>query len=319
MREDMKHVLKAQQFDKETLKRIFEITDKIRDNPIPMLKNSGFLMSTLFYEPSTRTRFSFEAAMKKLGGDVISTESATNFSSAAKGERLEDSVRTVAAYSDVIVLRHSQEGAAEAAALACPDTPIINAGDGEGQHPTQALIDLYTIRRECGGVNGKSIALVGDLAHSRTIHSLLYLLAQYKDIGHLYLVSPEFVKLKRELLLHVAEKDIPLTISADLKDVAPKVDVIYQTRLQKERFNQEDFESYRKYNRQAEFRIDGDILSLMKPDARILHPLPRVDELLPEVDADPRAAYFRQVEIGLYIRMALLVMLLSDTDFILNQ
>ena len=315
----MKHVLKAQQFDKETLKRIFEVTDKIRENPIPMLKNSGLIMSTLFYEPSTRTRFSFEAAMKKLGGDVLSTENAENFSSTAKGELLEDSVRTVAAYSDVIVLRHPREGAAEAAALACPDTPIINAGDGEGQHPTQALLDLYTIRRECGGVNGKSIALVGDLAHSRTIHSLLYLLTKYKNIGHLYLVAPEFVKLKRELLLHVAESDIPLTISANLKEVAPKVDVIYQTRLQKERFNQDDFAMYQKYHRQAEYRIDADLLKLIKPDARILHPLPRVNELLPEVDNDPRAAYFRQVENGLYIRMALLVMLLSDTDFILNQ
>jgi aspartate carbamoyltransferase catalytic subunit len=315
----MKHVLKAQQFDKKTLKRIFEVTDKIRENPIPMLKNSGLIMSTLFYEPSTRTRFSFEAAMKKLGGDVLSTENAENFSSTAKGELLEDSVRTVAAYSDVIVLRHPKEGAAEAAALVCPNTPIINAGDGEGQHPTQALLDLYTIRRECGGVNGKSIALVGDLAHSRTIHSLLYLLTKYKNIGHLYLVAPEFVKLKRELLLHVAESDIPLTISADLKEVAPKVDVIYQTRLQKERFNQDDFAMYQKYHRQAEYRIDADLLKLMKPDARILHPLPRVNELLPEVDNDPRAAYFRQVENGLYIRMALLVMLLSDTDFILNQ
>jgi aspartate carbamoyltransferase catalytic subunit len=232
---------------------------------------------------------------------------------------LEDSVRTVAAYSDVIVLRHSKEGAAEAAARVCPDTPIINAGDGEGQHPTQALLDLYTIRRECGGINGKHIALVGDLAHSRTIHSLLYLLTKYNKIGHLYLVAPEFVKLKRELLLHVAESDIPLTISANLKEIAPKVDVIYQTRLQKERFDQDDFAMYQKYHRQTEYRIDADLLKLMKPDARILHPLPRVNELLPEVDSDPRAAYFRQVENGLYIRMALLIMLLSDTDFILNQ
>ncbi len=257
--------------------------------------------------------------MKKLGGDVLSTENAENFSSTAKGELLEDSVRTVAAYSDVIVLRHPKEGAAEAAALVCPDTPIINAGDGDGQHPTQALLDLYTIRRECGGINGKHIALVGDLAHSRTIHSLLYLLTKYNKIGHLYLVAPEFVKLKRELLLHVAESDIPLTISSDLKAIAPKVDVIYQTRLQKERFTQEDFKAYQKHHRQAEYRIDADLLKLMKPDARILHPLPRVNELLPEVDSDPRAAYFRQVENGLYIRMALLVMLLSDTDFILNQ
>jgi aspartate carbamoyltransferase catalytic subunit len=317
--EKMKHVLKAQQFDKEALSTIFEVTDRIRENPIPMLKNSGLIMSTLFYEPSTRTRFSFEAAMKKLGGDVISTENATNFSSTAKGEMLEDSVRTVAAYSDVIVLRHSKEGAAEAAARVCPDTPIINAGDGEGQHPTQALLDLYTIRRECGGINGKHIALVGDLAHSRTIHSLLYLLTKYNKIGHLYLVAPEFVKLKRELLLHVAESDIPLTISANLKEIAPKVDVIYQTRLQKERFDQDDFAMYQKYHRQTEYRIDADLLKLMKPDARILHPLPRVNELLPEVDSDPRAAYFRQVENGLYIRMALLIMLLSDTDFILNQ
>ena len=319
MSNKMKHVLKAQQFDKETLGTIFEMTDKIRVNPIPMLRNSGFIMSTLFYEPSTRTRFSFEAAMKKLGGDVISTENAENFSSAAKGEMLEDSVRTVAAYSDVIVLRHPKEGAAETAALACPDTPIINAGDGEGQHPTQALIDLYTIRRECNGVNGKHIALVGDLAHSRTIHSLLYLLTKYKNIGHLYLVAPEFVKLKRELLLHIAESDIPLTISADLKEVAPWVDVIYQTRLQKERFTSDDYKAYQKYHRQGDYRIDAELLKLMKPDARILHPLPRVNELLPEVDDDPRAAYFRQVENGLYIRMALLTMLLSDPDIIMNQ
>lgn len=314
----LEHILDAKQFDKKTLKNIFSLADKIRDEPIPMLKNSGFIMSTLFYEPSTRTRFSFEAAMLKLGGQIISTENAENFSSAAKGESLEDSIRTVATYSDVIVLRHPDEGAA-ALASKFTDVPIINAGDGGGQHPTQALLDLYTISRECGGITGKKIALVGDLGHSRTVHSLAYLLAKY-DIEHLYLVSPEFVKMKEDLLIHLAENGFPITVVNDLKEVAGQADVFYQTRLQKERFRLEDYQLYMKYkDEQSNFRINSEILSLMKPDARILHPLPRRSELSVEVDADPRAAYFRQVENGLYIRMALLVMILADPDFLLNQ
>ena len=312
------HILKAQQFDRETLKKIFKLADQIRKDPFPILKQSGFVMSTLFYEPSTRTRFSFESAMLKLGADVISTENAENFSSTAKGEKLEDSIRTAAAYSDVIVLRHPDEGAAEWAS-GFTDVPIINAGDGAGQHPTQALLDLYTIKRECGGIDGKSIALVGDLAHSRTVHSLAYLLSKYK-IGHLYLVSPNFVKIKEELLLHLAEGNFPISIVDNLEEIAPKADVFYQTRLQKERFRSTDFELYIKYqDHQEKFQINSKILNLMKPDARILHPLPRVDEILPEVDSDPRAAYFRQVENGLYIREALLVMILADPDIIMNQ
>jgi aspartate carbamoyltransferase catalytic subunit len=312
------NVIDAKQFDKTTLKTIFTLADKIREDPIPILKNSNYVMTTLFYEPSTRTRFSFEAAMLKLGGQVISTENAENFSSTAKGELLEDSIRTVSTYSDVIVLRHSEEGAASLAAK-FSDVPIINAGDGGGQHPTQALLDLYTINRECGDIAGKSIALVGDLAHSRTVHSLAYLLAKY-DIGHLYLVSPEFVKLKEDLLLYLAEGGFPITITNNLKEVAPKADVFYQTRLQKERFRLEDYELYNKYkDEQSNFRINSELVSLMKPEARILHPLPRRSELSADVDADPRAAYFRQVENGLYIRMALLVMILADPDFLLNQ
>ncbi len=314
----LQHILKSQQFDRGTLKKIFMLADQLRKDPFPILRQSGFVMSTLFYEPSTRTRFSFEAAMLKLGGEVISTENAENFSSTAKGEKLEDSIRTAAAYSDVIVLRHPDEGAAEWAS-GFTDVPIINAGDGAGQHPTQALLDLYTIKRECGEIDGKSIALVGDLAHSRTVHSLAYLLAKYK-IGHLYLVSPNFVKIKEDLLIHLAEANFPITIMDNLKEVAPKADVFYQTRLQKERFRSTDFELYIKYqNHQEKFQINSKILNLMKPDARILHPLPRVDEILPEVDSDPRAAYFRQVENGLYIRMALLVMILADPDIIINQ
>lgn len=312
------HILDAKQFDKSTIKTIFTLADKLRENPIPMLKNSGYIMSTLFYEPSTRTRFSFEAAMLKLGGQVLSTENAENFSSAAKGEMLEDSIRTVATYSDVIVLRHPNEGAA-ALASKLTDVPIINAGDGGAQHPTQALLDLYTIKKECGGISGKSIALVGDLAHSRTVHSLAYLLAKY-DIKHLYLVSPKFVKMKEDLLAHLAESGFPITIVNDLKEVAPKADIFYQTRLQAERFRLEDYELYMKYrDEHSRFRIDAEVVSMMKPDARILHPLPRRSELSVEVDADPRAAYFRQVENGLYIRMALLIMILADPDFLLNQ
>jgi len=307
----MEHILKAQQFsNREDLDKIFEATDWIRKNPNPLFfKNSGYIMATMFYEPSTRTRFSFETAMKKLGGGVLSTENAEEFSSTAKGEVLEDSIRTVSVYADVIVLRHHIEGAAERAAEVS-DVPIINAGDGAGQHPTQALLDLYTIQRECGSIDGKTIALIGDLAHSRTIHSLAYLLSNY-DIKKLYLVSPEFVKMKKEIIYHLAEHNITIEITSELAKIAPEVDVFYQTRLQKERFLASDFQMYQKYHKQNEFRIDAELLKLMKPEARILHPLPRVGEILHEVDSDPRAAYFRQVKNGLYLRMALLVMLLN--------
>ena len=300
------NILKAQQFDKPFLNELFSAAYLMKlTNKIPELPIERPVMASLFYEPSTRTRFSFEAAMIKLGGSVLSTENAEQFSSAAKGEILEDTIRVVSEYSDVIVLRHSDEGSAERAA-SVSSIPIINAGDGAGQHPTQALIDLYTIEDECGGIDGKRIALIGDLSHGRTIHSLAYLLTKY-NIGHIYLVAPKFVQMKPELISHFDEHGISWSTCHRLKDIASEVDVFYQTRLQKERFRSETFEIIEKYQKIAHrFKIDGSVLELMKPDAKILHPLPRLGEIAIEVDSDPRAAYFRQAQNGLYIRMALL-------------
>jgi aspartate carbamoyltransferase catalytic subunit len=322
----MMHVLKAQQFDREFIDLIFAQA-RILQNPMSFQKYGPLhhqlkmgpnawarpnpILASLFYEASTRTRFSFEAAMLKLGGGVLSTENAEQFSSAAKGEILEDTIRVVSEYSDVIVLRHSEEGSAERASKVS-SVPIINAGDGVGQHPTQALIDLYTIQQECGGIDGKTIALIGDLNYGRTIHSLAYMLTKYK-VSHIYLVAPKFVQMKPELIQHFDKHNVSWSTSTRLKDVAADVDVFYQTRLQRERFRMTNFELYQEYQGVAHrYKIDTSVVELMKPDARILHPLPRLGEITMEVDADPRAAYFRQAQNGLWIRMALLLKVLNN-------
>jgi aspartate carbamoyltransferase catalytic subunit len=258
-------------------------------------------MATLFYEPSTRTRFSFETAMHRLGGRVISTENAGEFSSVAKGETLEDTVQILNGYADVIVIRHYEVGAAKRAA-AISKAPIINAGDGAGQHPTQALLDLYTIRKEIGAIDGIKIAMVGDLAQGRTVRSLTYLLSKYQDIK-IYFVAPTLLKMKEDILEHLRERNIWYTEETDLDKVLPEVDVVYQTRIQKERFGDRiaDYEKCR-----GVYVIDRHALGLMKAKSIIMHPLPRLDEISMEVDSDPRAAYFRQAQNGLYVRMALL-------------
>lgn len=310
------HILNAQQFDKSFLNEIFEATFWLKtNNRLPELKTKTPIMASLFYEPSTRTRFSFESAMIKLGGSILSTENAEQFSSAAKGEILEDTIRVVSEYSDVIVLRHSEEGSAERAA-SVSSVPIINAGDGAGQHPTQALIDLYTIDDECNGIDGKTIALIGDLNYGRTIHSLAYLLTKYK-VGHIHLVAPDFVQMKPELIEHFDKHNVSWSTCHRLKDIASEVDIFYQTRLQKERFRSGSFEHFERYQKIAHrYKIDGSVLEMMKPDARILHPLPRLGEIAVEVDFDPRAAYFRQARNGLYIRMALLLRLVDREIYI---
>jgi len=262
-------------------------------------------MAALFYEPSTRTRLSFEAAMLRLGGDTMGTDNAREFSSAAKGETLEDTIRIVSGYADVIVLRHNEQGAARRAA-AVSLVPVINAGDGPGQHPTQALLDLYTIRDELGHIDGIRIAMVGDLANGRTVRSLTYLLSKFRDI-RICFVAPAQVAMREDIKEHLDEHHVPWVETQDLDQVLPQVDVIYQTRIQKERFSDEA--SYLALK--GVYRIDASTLAQMKKEAIVMHPLPRVDEIAPEVDADPRAAYFRQARNGLYIRMALLDKLLA--------
>ncbi|CAK8578192.1 unnamed protein product [Lathyrus sativus] len=301
-------VIEAQQFDRDILNAIFEVARDMenveRNSPESQILK-GYLMATLFYEPSTRTRLSFESAMRRLGGEVLTTENAREFSSAAKGETLEDTIRTVEGYSDLIVLRHFESGAARRAA-AIAGIPIVNAGDGPGQHPSQALLDVYTIEREIGKLDGIKVGLVGDLANGRTVRSLAYLLAKYKNVK-IYFVSPEVVKMKDDIKDYLTSKGVDWEESSDLVEVASECDVVYQTRIQKERFG-ERLDLYEKAR--GKFIVNQNILNAMQRHAVIMHPLPRLDEITVDVDADSRAAYFRQAKYGLYIRMALLKLLL---------
>lgn len=293
------HVLQAQQFNKEILEDLFQRASNLEKHPKPTLLRNK-IMITLFYEPSTRTRLSFETAMLRLGGYVVSTENAAQFSSAAKGETIEDTIRVVSGYGDIIVIRHFEEGAAFRASQVSP-IPVINAGDGTGQHPTQALLDLYTIQKELGQIDGVSVAMVGDLANGRTVRSLCYLLSFYRNI-RLFFVSPPNVRMREDIKQYLNTKNIPFIESENLEEIVPHVDVIYQTRIQRERFtNIVEYEKTR-----GIYIINEHIVQRMKSHAIIMHPLPRVDEISYEVDNDPRAAYFRQAHNGLYIRMALL-------------
>ena len=302
------HVLEAQQFSRDVMNEIFDVTREMEHVVSRYGSNilNRRIMATLFYEPSTRTRLSFEAAMYRLGGEVITTESAREFSSAAKGETLEDTIRIVEGYSDVIVLRHYESGSARRAADAA-SVPIINAGDGPGQHPTQALLDVYTIQKEIGRLDGIHVALVGDLANGRTARSLAYLLTKYEGVK-LYFVAPNVVRMRDDIKGYLTEHGVVFEEEEDLMSVMSKVDVVYQTRIQRERFGDriEDYERAR-----GKYIIDVETMSALSENAIVMHPLPRVDEIDPAVDTDPRAAYFRQAHNGVFIRMALLQMVLG--------
>ena len=265
-----------------------------------MLK--GKILATLFFEPSTRTRLSFETAMLKLGGSNIGFAEA-EITSVKKGENLADTVRTVENYADTIALRHSLEGSAKLAAE-FSKVPIINAGTGSEEHPTQAFIDLYTMCKEKGKIDGLKIALVGDLRYGRTVHSLAYALALYNV--ELILVSPETLRMRKDVLQTIKNK-IQVTEDANLETIMPQIDVLYVTRIQKERFP--DAAEYAKVK--GAYKIDLKTLNGVKKDMIILHPLPRVDEIAAEVDGTPQAKYFQQVWNGIVVRMALLALVLG--------
>ncbi|MGO8805691.1 MAG: aspartate carbamoyltransferase [Candidatus Bathyarchaeia archaeon] len=265
-----------------------------------MLK--GKILATLFYEPSTRTRLSFEAAMLKLGGGNIGFADA-DFASVKKGENLADTVRTVENYADVIALRHGLEGAAKLAAE-FSKVPIINGGTGAEEHPTQALTDLYTIRKEKGKIDGLKVGILGDLRYGRTVHSLAYALAFYNI--ELFLVSPESLRMRKDVS-DVIKGKIPVTEDATLDAIMPQIDVLYVTRIQKERFP--DPAEYAKVK--GGYKIDQKTLRNAKKDMIVMHPLPRVDEIAPEVDGTPQARYFKQVCNGVVVRMALLALVLG--------
>lgn len=298
-----RHLIEAQQFDQGFISHVFELADRMEQAPPPSL--TGKLLATLFYEPSTRTRFSFEAAMLRLGGQVITTENAKEFSSAAKGETLQDTIRVMGGYVDGIVLRHFAEGAA-AQASAVSQIPIINAGDGPGQHPTQALLDLYTIKRELGRIEGVTIAFIGDLKHGRTVRSLAYLLGKYADIT-IYFVSPPELAVSEDIKEYLRRHRVRFFETTDLSEVLSVADVFYQTRIQKERFSSPS-EYEQCYGRH---QLSLQEAHQMRSGAIIMHPLPRIGEIAEAVDVLPQARYFKQAHYGLYIRMALLHWALS--------
>jgi aspartate carbamoyltransferase catalytic subunit len=258
----------------------------------------GKLLATLFYEPSTRTRFSFEAAMYRLGGQVLSAESAAQASSAAKGESLEDAMRIISGYADAIVLRHPEVGAVERAARAA-EVPVISAGDGAGHHPTQALLDLYTIKKELGRLDHLRVGLAGDLRNGRTARSLALLLSRFPG-NELLMISPRELSMGSDVLEQL--KGARVDETDDFHGAITGLDVLYQTRIQAERFvSRDEYERYR-----GIYIVTVDLMDRLPEHAIVMHPLPRVGEIDPLVDADPRAAYFRQARNGLWVRMAVL-------------
>ena len=292
------HVVSAGQFDRPLLDSLFSRAAALEGTRGNQL--AGRIMATLFYEPSTRTRLSFESAMLRLGGSVLGTEAAHVFSSAMKGETLEDTIRMVSAYADVIVLRHDREGAA-AQAAAVASVPIVNAGDGPGEHPTQSLLDLFTIGRELGRIEGLHVVICGDLRYGRTARSLARLLALYEGVS-ISFVAPDIVQMGRDILGFLDARGVAYSLHSRLDDVITAADVVYQTRVQKERFtNPAEFEVAR-----GAIRIDEATMRRLPAGAIVMHPLPRVDEIDAKVDTDPRAAYFRQAANGVALRMALL-------------
>ena len=295
-------IVSIEDFSREEINHILDISSSMEPlvaKGSDMLK--GKILATLFFEPSTRTRLSFEAAMLKLGGSNIGLDA--EIASVKKGENLADTVRTIEHYADAITLRHSLEGAAKLAAE-FSKVPIINAGTGAEEHPTQAFIDLYTMRKEKGKIDGLKIALMGDLRYGRTVHSLAYALALYNV--ELYLVSPESLRMRKDVLQTIKTK-IPVTQDANLETIMPQIDVLYITRIQRERFP--DAAEYAKVK--GAYKIDLKTLKKAKKDMIILHPLPRVDEIAAEVDNTPQARYFSQVGNGVVVRMALLALVLG--------
>ena len=304
-----KHLISPMDFSKEELNEIFELAEKFISNPKEFSHIcDGKILATLFYEPSTRTRFSFEAAMMRLGGKILGF-SEPNSTSSAKGETLADTIRMVSIYSDIIAMRHPKEGAAKVASM-YSSVPVINAGDGGHQHPTQTLTDLLTITSQKGKLEGHTIGICGDLKNGRTVQSLIMAMSRYKDVKFILispkeLVIPEYIKeevLKRN---NIYFKEVE-----NIEEVIEELDILYMTRIQKERFfNEEEYLRLRDC-----YVLDNEKMKRAKSNMIVMHPLPRINEIATEVDNDCRAVYFKQAEYGMYVRMALIVKLLEECN-----
>lgn len=301
-----KHLIDPMDFSVEELDEIFELAHQIINDPKKFSKIcDGKILGTLFYEPSTRTRFSFEAAMMRLGGKILGF-SEPNSSSASKGETLADTIKIVSIYTDIIAMRHPKEGSAKLASL-YSNVPIINAGDGGHQHPTQTLADLLTIEQLKDGLRGHTIGICGDLRYGRTVHSLIKAMSRYEGTKFI-LISPKELSLPLYIKEEFIEKNnIEFREVEKLEDVIDQVDILYMTRIQRERFfNEEEY-----LRLKDSYILDADKMKMAKEDMIVMHPLPRVNEIDMEVDEDERAAYFKQAEFGMYVRMALMCKLLG--------
>ncbi|MBR6326593.1 MAG: aspartate carbamoyltransferase [Lachnospiraceae bacterium] len=301
----MRHLMSPLDFSVEELDQLFDLASDIEHTPEKYAHTcEGKILATCFYEPSTRTRLSFESAMTRLGGKVIGFADA-NSSSAAKGESVSDTIRVVSCYADICAMRHPKEGAPMVAATKSL-IPVINAGDGGHQHPTQTLTDLMTIRSLNGKLGDFTIGLCGDLKFGRTVHSLINALVRYEGIRFVF-ISPQELRVPDYITDMLCEKGIPYTEEIRLETVMPDLDLLYMTRVQKERFfNEEDYVRLKDF-----YILDKAKLSLAKENMLVLHPLPRVNEISVDVDEDPRAAYFKQAQYGVYVRMALILTLLG--------
>lgn len=299
----MKHVLSCDQYSREALDKLFKLTDDIKNNPKKYADSlDGKIVSVMFFEPSTRTRMSFESAILRLGGKIVATENAGSNSSATKGETLEDTIKILCGYSDAIVMRHSRDDSAEVAA-SVSSVPILNAGSGKREHPTQALLDMYTIMEKRGKIDGIKVVILGDLVYGRTIHSLLKLLCLYDNVK-VYGLSKKAFALPQKYIDMLKENNVEYTVCESFEDLPKDVDVMYHTRIQSERF-EGDFGK-------EEYIINKEVLNKFSKNTIVLHPLPRVNEISEDIDDDPRAMYFKQAHNGMFVRMALLVQVLSE-------
>lgn len=299
----MEHLISAEALSKAELEDLFNLADDIKRNHKKYAKAlDGKLVATIFYEPSTRTRCSFEAAIMRLGAGVVSTENARESSSAAKSESLEDTIKILSGYVDAIVIRHFENDSSERAA-SVSSVPIVNAGSGSAQHPTQAILDLFTIREIKGKLDGTSIAIMGDLKYGRTANSVVRLLSLYKNI-RVYGFSPKGLELEEQYVKFLRDRGIEYVAAKTFSDIPQNVDVIYQTRLQRERLPDKTISV-------EEFSITKETMNRLSADTLIMHPLPRVNEISSDIDNDPRAVYFRQAHNGIPTRMAVLLTLLG--------
>ncbi|MEZ8144617.1 aspartate carbamoyltransferase [Enterovibrio norvegicus FF-33] len=300
-----KHIISIPELSREELELIVDTAGKLKAEPNPtLLKNK--VVASCFFEASTRTRLSFETAVQRLGGTVIGFPDAGNTSSGKKGETLSDSVQVISSYVDAFVMRHPKEGAARLASEFSKGVPVINGGDGANQHPTQTLLDLFSIFETQGRLDNLSIAMVGDLKYGRTVHSLTQALSKF-DNNRFYFIAPDALAMPDYLLEELDETGIPYSLHSSIEDVVPELDILYMTRVQKERFDESEYAHIK-----AAFILDTPALEHARENLKVLHPLPRVDEITVAVDKTPYAYYFQQAENGVYARQALLALVMNE-------